>query len=134
MVDLLELNFILPVKDYKIKGAIDRIDKLMDETLEIIDYKVSDSKERLDKDKKMQLMIYQMAAEEIFKKKVSKLTYYFLNDNKKVSFTAKEKQLDDVKLDILDKIEQINQSNFEPTPGFQCQYCDFKGICEFRDI
>jgi CRISPR/Cas system-associated exonuclease Cas4 (RecB family) len=82
----------------------------------------------------MQLMIYQMACEEIFKKKVSKLTYYFLNDNVKMSFTAKEKQLDGVRMEILDNIGQILCSKFEATPGWQCQYCDYKGICEFREL
>ena len=32
---------------------------------------------------------------------------------------------------ILEEIEKIRNSEFEPTPGWHCQYCDFKDICDY---
>lgn len=133
-IDFLERGFNLSVKQYKIKGRIDRIDMLADNTIEIIDYKTGSSKDKLDKQAKMQLTLYQIAALEVFKQKVSKLTYYYLKDNKKISFIASDKEMDNIKIDILDSIDKIQKSDFCATPGWQCKFCDFKDICEHRQL
>ena len=31
----------------------------------------------------------------------------------------------------IEEAEKIKNSEFEPTPGWQCQYCDFKDICDY---
>jgi CRISPR/Cas system-associated exonuclease Cas4 (RecB family) len=40
-------------------------------------------------------------------------------------------ELEAQKEKIISEIERIKNSEFEPTPGWQCQYCDFKDICDF---
>ena len=59
----LEGFFKIKVGDYLINGRIDRIDKLEDGTLEIIDYKTGKGKDKLATDDKQQLLIYQIAAQ-----------------------------------------------------------------------
>ena len=126
----LELPFNLKIGDYKLFGVIDRIDNGKD-GVEIIDYKTGQSKDKLDFENKEQLLIYQIAAEEVLKIKPKELTYYYLDDGKKASFLGTEQELEKQKIKIIEEIEKIKNSEFEPTPGWQCQYCDFKDICDY---
>jgi len=130
-VIMLEQKFNWKIKDYTIVGTIDRVDQLPDGTMEIIDYKTGNPKDKLDKADKRQLLLYQSALEDLWKKPVSKLTYCYLKDNTMVSFTAKPKDLEDTKEYILDTIHKIEQFDFSPTPGHACNYCDWKNLCEF---
>lgn len=126
----LEMPFNLKIGDNTIFGIIDRIDQTKD-GVEIIDYKTGQSKDKLDFDAKEQLLIYQIAAQEVLHLKPKQLSYYYLDDGKYASFLGSEKDLQAQKDKILDEIEKIKNSEFAPTPGWQCQYCDFKDICDW---
>ncbi|MCX6723982.1 MAG: UvrD-helicase domain-containing protein [Candidatus Staskawiczbacteria bacterium] len=123
----LELPFNLKIGGHTLFGVIDRIDEEKDEVF-IIDYKTGASKEKPDKE---QLLIYQIATQEVLGLKPKQLAYYYLEDGKLASFLGSEKELQDQKEKIIEEIEKIKNSEFEPTPGWQCQYCDFKDICDF---
>jgi len=127
----LEKNFTFKIGDGIIKGAIDRVDRLADGTLEIIDYKTGTPKEAKDLDKR-QLILYKIFLEEFLKTKVSKLSYYYLEGNGKVSFEAKDKDVERVRDGILKEITEIKKGNFPPNPTMLCDYCDFKNICQWR--
>ena len=135
----LEGWFKIKVGDYVINGRIDRIDQLADGSLEIIDYKTGKSKDELSTDDKQQLLIYQIAATSLPEYHhigpVAQLTFYYVNDNKKVSFLGKDKDLEKVETKLVGVIEKINTEDFAATPGKHvCQFCDFRDICEFRMI
>ncbi len=125
----LELFFRLKIKDRKIKGRIDRIDS-KDGEIEIIDYKSGKFKEKTSKEEKRQLLIYQLATQEMFNLKATKLTFHYLKENKKVSFLAKDLKKDEFKKELLKETERIEKSDFQATPGYHCKYCDFNNICE----
>ena len=148
----LEQNFNFRISNYIIKGVIDRIDILSTNKnnpqvggenqsrpspakVEIIDYKTGNppkSEKYLEKD---QLLIYQIAARESLGLEPAKLTFYYLDNNQPMSFLGQEKDLEKIKTKILETIEQIKKSDFAPTPSpFKCKYCDFKDICEFRQL
>ncbi len=114
------------------KGKIDRVDILPDGTCEIIDYKTGSGKDEKDV-KKDQLMIYQIAAEQVLGLKPSKLTFYYLDDNSKVSFLGTDEQISKLKTNIITWIEEIRENNFEPKPSPLCKFCDFRDICEFKE-
>ena len=127
----LERSFKLRLDDYTIVGKIDRIDKTEDNKWEIIDYKTGESKDKLDFKAKEQLLIYQLAAQDLGGQ-VEKLTYYYLDDGKRVSFLGTDQELDKLRQTILATIKSIQQGVFEPKPNaFVCQHCDFNRICEF---
>lgn len=128
----LEQSFNIRIGDYFMKGKIDRVDILPDGTCEIIDYKTGTGKDVKDV-KKDQLMIYQIAAQEVLGLKPSKLTFYYLDDNSKVSFLGTDEQIDKLKQNIITWIEEIRENNFEPKPSPLCKFCDFRDICEFRE-
>ena len=130
VIKFLEKGFNFKINGHSIKGTIDRIDELSDGTLEIIDYKTGSVKENQEKD---QLLIYQIAGKEIFDEKISKLTFYYLNDNQQVSFLGTEKELAKQIRKISEIIDGIESRNFEPKQSkFVCEYCDFKYICDHR--
>ena len=120
-----------------VRGRIDRIDQLDDGTLEIIDYKTGAAKEKVDGEDKDQLLIYQIAINQLPEYNnigtPSKLTYFYLNDNSKVSFLGTEKEIEKLKEKLVATIEQINSGDFTATPSQHiCKYCNFKDICQFR--
>ncbi len=129
-----ELSFNLKIDNHLLKGQIDRID-IVDDEIEIIDYKTGQAKNKLDKEDKKQLLIYQIAAQEVLKIHPSKLTYYYVDHAKKMSFVPKQEELDEFKEKIGQKIEEMQNSDFSPTPSvLWCKYCDFKDICEFKKL
>jgi len=124
----LERPFNLKIGEHIISGRIDRIDKLQDGTYEVIDYKTGKiSDKSLNKD--LQLSIYALACRDILNLKVSKLSLYYLEGNKKVSTERSDDQLKAVVDEIDQLIKGMQNSDFAPTPGFHCQFCDFRIIC-----
>ena len=128
----LEKNFTFKIGDGVIKGAIDRVDKMPDGTLEIIDYKTGNPKEKLEYTDKRQLILYKIFLEEFLGAKVSLLSYYYLEGGYKTSFVAKDKDVEKLRQEVLDEIAEIKLGNFPPNPTELCKYCDFRDICQWR--
>ena len=129
--------FKIKVGEYLVHGRIDRIDKLPDGTLEIIDYKTGKSKTSVEGEDKDQLLIYQIAVNQLpeynREGKAGRLTYFYLNDNTKVSFLGTDKEIDKLKDKMITTISEIKSGNFQATPSPQvCKSCDFRNICQFR--
>lgn len=130
----LEKKFSFKVGSDVIKGAIDRVDKLADGTLEVVDYKTGKTKDKLEFKDKRQLILYQLFLEEFLGIKVSALSYYYLESGEKRSFTATEKDITKLRTDVMAEIAAIKSRDFAPTPSPMCQFCDFNSICEFREV
>lgn len=131
----LEKSFTIKLAGEVIKGTIDRIDRLADGSVEIADYKTGKPKESLLYDDKRQLLLYQIVAEELLGLKVSSLAFYYLSNGTKLAFSAKPKDLEKLRLEIMDVIRSIKNNDFSPTPeAHKCGYCDFNNICEFRKV
>ncbi len=122
-VVFLEKKFNLSLGQYKLTGTIDRVDRLADGTHEIIDYKSGKKPKAFGYANKRQLLLYQAALEETFGLKVSKLTFQYLKDNEIVSFVAKPGELEKVKQDMLELIEEIRKGIFKRPPHNDCTYC-----------
>ena len=130
----LEKKFSFKIGDDVIKGAIDRVDKLGDGTLEVIDYKTGKNRTKLGFKDKRQLILYQLFLEEFLGEKVSALSYYYLESGEKISFLATAKDITKLRVSVMEEITAIKKRNFTPTPSPMCQFCDFNSICEFREV
>ena len=132
-VQELEKGFVFKLQGESIKGVIDRIDKTTDGKIELIDYKTGKPKTSKTLEDKDQLLIYQLAAREVFNYDLEKLTYHYLDDNSVVSFLGSDKELEKLKEKIFEEIKSIRNNDFEATPEqHACQFCDFRQICQFR--
>jgi CRISPR/Cas system-associated exonuclease Cas4 (RecB family) len=130
-VKALEMPFKFKINGVEIAGKIDRVD-LTPNGLEILDYKTGRNKKEASIDKD-QLVLYQIALEQLFDEKIEKLTYYFLEDKKKFSFLGQEKDKEKLRDKIRVAIDSITRGDFSAKPGRHCEYCDFKSICDYRE-
>jgi DNA helicase-2/ATP-dependent DNA helicase PcrA len=115
-------------------GKIDRIDTLKDGTTEIIDYKTGTAPKVRDPKKDLQLTVYAMAGadEGVYKKASEKVivSFYFFEGQTKISATRTKEQLIAAKEEIAKRADDISRSDFHPTPGKYCDFCEFRLICE----
>jgi len=114
-------------------GVIDRIDKLPDGTIEIIDYKTGKrmpSQNALDKNN--QLSLYAIGLKSRWPRtKIEdlNLSLYFLKFNEKLNTKRAEKDLEEAKNKIIDLIHKIEKSDFEPRSSVLCGWCGYRNIC-----
>ena len=127
-----EKMFYIDVGDVKLRGFIDRVDKLESGGLSIVDYKTN--KELFTTDylqKDLQLTLYQLAAEQLWQLPVEKLTLYHMRSNTPVSCSGRGPiQLNDAKHLVLDVADKINQQIFPATENDYCP-CDFPEYCPY---
>ncbi len=124
-----EAPFTLKVGAYVLKGKIDRVDRLPDGRVAIIDYKTGKSKERLDSGMKDQLRIYQLALADVYQVKTGRMAFWFLRDDVQQEVKPEE-DLETVRASIEKKIAALQASDFAATPSAHtCRYCDFRDIC-----
>ena len=69
--------------------------------MRIVDYKTGRPKEKLGFDDKFQLLIYQMAANNIFKEEIDSLVFYYLENNTAIEFLGTDEELDRVKTELI---------------------------------
>ena len=124
----------------KIGGRIDRIDKVAT-GIEIIDYKTGKSPTKKEIEKDLQMTVYAMAAvdgtltymgilERAPKPEEVKVSFYFFDSQEKISTYRRQEDFETVKQELIKKAEEISQSDFSPTPGKHCDFCEYKLICE----
>lgn len=143
VVDL-ESRFEVALQDEKtgethiLAGIIDRIDKLPDDTYEIIDYKTGKkmpSQEALDRD--LQLSLYSLGLQKRWPHLASediKLSLYFLKHGEKLTVRTPTKTTEQTREHILKTIREIQErvaagKPFEPMPSILCNWCGYRPLC-----
>ncbi len=115
-------------------GKIDRVDELPGGKIEIIDYKTGQSPKGRDVTKDTQLTVYTLAATEqgLYHKKPDDVivSFYFFEDQTKISATRTKEQLEQIKTEIATRADEISRSDFHPIPGKHCDFCEFRLLCE----
>ena len=135
----LEASFQIPISDNKefhqITGRIDRIDKLDDGTFEVIDYKTTKKMPaQSDVDNNFQLLIYYLGIVNRWpslekEDRPVKLSLYYLRHGEKLSVIRKKEVIKETQQKILDLINQINKSKFEPRVNPLCDWCQYQQYC-----
>jgi len=129
----LEKKMDLKVGDFVLDVRIDRIDDLGKGCAEIIDYKTGKPKDDDFAESSLQLSIYAIAAKEVLKLNPTKLSFYYINPNRKVTTTRSPEDFEETKKSIIQTGQRILQEDFEPTPGRLCKWCDYRPICPVWD-
>jgi len=131
----LEASFQIPILDNQITGRIDRIDKLDDGTFEVIDYKTTKKMPaQSDVDNNFQLAIYYLGIINrwpVLEKedRPVKLSLYYLRHGEKLSVIGNKQGIKETQQKILDLINQINKSKFDPRVNPLCDWCQYQKYC-----
>ena len=128
----IEKMFYVDIEGVKLRGFIDRVDKLDSGGLAIVDYK---SNQGLftseDLEKNLQLTLYQLAVEQLWHLPVEKLTLYHLRSNTPCSCQPRQdSQLEEARRLVGEVAENIASNRF---PAIENQYCpcDFPEHCPY---
>ena len=123
-----EKLFIVDIQGVKLRGYIDRLDKLATGGLSIVDYK--SNQELFTRDyveNFFQLTLYQLACEQMWNMPVEELTLYHLRSNTPVSCGPRSReQLDEASRIVVSVAQNIAAGRF---PATENQYCP----CEFAE-
>ncbi len=149
-----EYGFNLDVQGVKVTGFVDRIDKVGDDRIHILDYKTGQAfaKSRAAVDE--QLTMYQMACEELLGLKVDKLTFYHLPSQTPLSvephsqsqISALRERIVRVAADIKENLAKLERGEIKDFPTIfnktlhieksssypaetVCGWCDYKPLC-----
>ncbi|MFA4911437.1 MAG: ATP-dependent DNA helicase [Desulfobacteria bacterium] len=130
-----ERPFTLKVGKHRVKGRVDRIDITETGGYELIDYKTGRTRTQREVDSDLQLSVYSLGAIEAWNIKPERASYCFLIENKRVSVSHRDEQLEGAREKILELAEGILAENFEPKPDYQnCRYCDYQILCGVGEI
>ncbi len=127
-----ERMFMAELESVKLRGYIDRIDKLDTGRLAIIDYKTNQylfTKD--DVEDSLQLTLYQLACEQMWDMPVEQLTLYHLRSNTPVSCGPRNReQLAEAARLVAAVAKGIQAAEFPATENRYCP-CDFPQHCPY---
>jgi len=139
----LEQGFKLRIGGQLLYGKIDRVDELQN-GIQIVDYKTGQVKDedKITNDQKYQLLLYQLAAEEVLRKKPANLQFYYLENNSELNFLGSSNDITKMQEWVMATIKKIEESikhNYFPHSSDPCRYCrkqdevgEFSDIADFR--
>ncbi|HZD60778.1 MAG TPA: PD-(D/E)XK nuclease family protein [Anaerolineae bacterium] len=125
-----EKRFSLDIDGITLVGVIDRIDRLANGGLEIIDYKTNGKlppKIKINTD--LQLPIYHMAAESMYGTAPQRVTLYFLVPNERVSTRKTKTDIKKAQHEIHKVADGIRDKRLDPLKNPLCPWCDFIESC-----
>jgi RecB family exonuclease len=128
----IEKEFRVPAGRFTVLGYIDRIDRIDDETIEIIDYKTNRQLfTREEVDQSLQLSLYELAARRLWPwvKKV-RLTFAMLRHGVRMTTTRTREQLD-AALAYIEALGEATETatEYPARVGSHCLYCDHRASC-----
>jgi DNA helicase-2/ATP-dependent DNA helicase PcrA len=125
-----ERPFLLPLRGVTIKGRIDAIYGTAEGPWEVVDYKTGRPPAEDDPLARAQLDLYALACVEVWRKRPEelRLTYLYLATGEERSHQVDD--VDAIRERVGGWLSGIEAFAFDPTPGPQCRWCDFRPFCE----
>jgi DNA helicase-2/ATP-dependent DNA helicase PcrA len=124
-----ERPFVLRLEEFVVGGRIDAVYETTDGKWEIVDYKTG-SRPKDESIANLQLDVYALACADVWGKTADdlRLTYLYLGTGEAV--TRECGDLGAVRERVLALLRSIAAARFDPTPGEQCRWCDFRTFCD----
>lgn len=130
-----ERRFKVNLGQIDISGVIDRIDQTPDGTLHVIDYKTGNHMPGfLEREEKLQLTIYSMAASRVYKATVDRASYLYLRTCSKLSFSPTDDDFKDALETINFVAQRIEKEDFPRSENKYCPWCDFYKSCNGANV
>lgn len=126
-----KINVDLYSEKYKIKGIVDEVLTLSDNTMAPLDYKFAKFDDVLYKTYKNQMLMYSIMIEEMYNCKVNKcFLVYTRSSNLIKEFNVEEKELKKLKKDIRDYFKVMEGYFPKATSSkARCIDCCYRNIC-----
>jgi putative RecB family exonuclease len=132
----LNLNFVQSPKfeniEFSLNGRYDRLDLLPEGDLELIDYKtnkIPSIPDEID----VQLGLYYLALEQIYKQSLKRLSLLFLRTGDCVSFEVTKVHREQVRSLISDLALRLrSDAQWEPCVGGYCDRCGYQKYCSAK--
>jgi DNA helicase-2/ATP-dependent DNA helicase PcrA len=128
-----EEPFEIKVGETTVVGRIDRIDRLADGNVAIIDYKTGKARDQEAADESLQLSLYALAAQQKWNYKVGALVFHNLEQNVPVATTRSEAQLLDARICVEEAAKGIAEGVFDAKPGQHCHFCAYRTLCPEKE-
>lgn len=114
-------------------GKVDRVDWLdeKERSVKIMDYKTGADKDKIEPHEKLQLAIYAYAIKTRWGFVPKQLSIIRVEGGREISMDWDEKWLDKAKEFVLNTVKRIGTKGFPARPGFLCEYCDYRNICNW---
>jgi RecB family exonuclease len=122
------LTFEVEGRDFR--GFVDRIDKVGEGRIRVVDYKTGGSfdLDRVRTDP--QLTLYQIGCEQKLGLEVASLALYHVPSQTPFEVERHgEEQVASVRAAVREAARGIEEERFEPDPGPYCEWCDFRPHC-----
>jgi DNA helicase-2/ATP-dependent DNA helicase PcrA len=126
----LERKFDIRIGAHRVRGRVDRVDRLADGSYELIDYKTGLRKSEAELENDLQLALYRLAAREAWEIEAATGSYYYVLDADKVAAPIRSDDAERVERTVLEVGEGVLGQDFEPRPSpTTCSWCDYRLIC-----
>jgi DNA helicase-2/ATP-dependent DNA helicase PcrA len=126
----LERKFDIKIGPHRVRGRVDRVDRLPGGNHELIDYKTGERKSEAALENDLQLALYRVAAREDWDLEASVCSYYYVLDADKVAAPIGPDDAERVERTVLEVGEGVLGQDFEPRPApTTCSWCDYRLIC-----
>jgi RecB family exonuclease len=129
----LEQRFLVPAGDFAVLGFIDRVDRLGDAAIEIIDYKTNHQLfTRAELENDLQLPLYAAAAQTLWPwAKEVRLTFWMLRHRMRVPVQRTPEQVSEALRYMAMMAEKATSAKeFAANLGSHCAYCEHRARCE----
>jgi DNA helicase-2/ATP-dependent DNA helicase PcrA len=123
-----ERRFKIEVEGALVKGRLDRLDRLPNGEVAVIDYKTGKAKTQDDADDSLQLSIYALAAKSLGHTPAS-MVFINLSNGTAVASKRSENDLRDAEKKIVEIASKIDAGDFEPKKSGRCPWCSYNSIC-----
>lgn len=126
----LERGFEFAIGPHRVRGRVDRVDRLPDGEHELIDYKTGRPKAQEELIDDVQLPLYRLGAREDWGIEAKLQSYYYVLEDVKVPLVSSEEDTQRVERTVLEVAAGIEALDFEPKPSPEvCGWCDFRTSC-----
>jgi len=124
-----EERFEVQVGKTTVAGRMDRIDRLPDGSVMIVDYKTGKARDQKAADESLQLSLYAIAAAEKWGYRVGALALHNLEDDVSVITTRSEADLAAARERVKHAAEGIAAEDFPIRTGTHCAFCAYRNLC-----